>query len=55
MGKQTEGCDDFKKYINGPTKKDPRQSGSYDHDKAFEEIKAKGGKSKAKTIAKKDF
>lgn len=42
MSKQTKGCEDFKNYINAPTKKDPRKSASHDHDKAFEETKAKG-------------
>ena len=44
----TKGVEDFKKYINAPTKKDPRLDPSTEHDEAFEDIKAKGPKIKAK-------
>ncbi len=53
--KKTEGCEDFKKYINAPTKKDPRKSASYDHDQAFAETKKKGHPVKAPLKASKKF
>ncbi len=42
----SKNTDDFKKYINRPTKKDPRLDPATNHKKAFDEIRAKGPKIK---------
>jgi len=37
--KKTEGCEDFLNHVNKPTKKDPRKSNSYEHDKAHQQLR----------------
>jgi len=43
----------FLKYVNGPTKKDPRKSNSHDHNKAVQQIKDQQTQPKKKI--QKDF